>query len=166
MSLCSTTMQMPTTSQRALQRLQPLAGKRSRPLCQPIRSADLKRPELKRPEPPPAPPAPSAQASTEAPQKPMEIVPQAATGPNKAGVTVEYQREQAKRMNKYFQGTILQRQITDTTVFGWTPKNEINNGRWVMFGWMVGLLTEYATGVDFPHQLALMASYLGIADFD
>jgi len=35
-----------------------------------------------------------------------------------------------------------------------------------MFGWAVGLLTEYATGVDFPHQLALMASYLGIADFD
>jgi len=158
---------MQTTGQRALhsQRLQPLAGRRSRPLCLTVRSADLKRPELKRPEAPPTP-APSAQAPTEAPQKPMEIVPQAATGPNKAGVTVEYQREQAKRMNKYFQGTILQRQIKDTTVFGWTPKNEINNGRWVMFGWMVGLLTEYATGVDFPHQLALMASYLGIADFD
>lgn len=50
--------------------------------------------------------------------------------------------------------------------FGWTPKNEISNSRWVMFGWAVGLLTEYATGVDFPHQLALMVSYLGIVDIE
>jgi hypothetical protein len=51
-------------------------------------------------------------------------------------------------------------------VFGWTPKNEISNGRWVMFGVFVGLLTEYATGVDFPHQLSLMLSYLGIVDLE
>ena len=49
-------------------------------------------------------------------------------------------------------------------VFGWTPKNEITNGRWVMFGFAVGLLTEYATGADFIQQLKLMVSYLGIAD--
>ncbi len=30
--------------------------------------------------------------------------------------------------------------------FGWTKANEINNGRWVMFGFAVGLLTEFATG--------------------
>ena len=48
--------------------------------------------------------------------------------------------------------------------FGWTSKNEITNGRWVMFGVFVGLLTEYATGVDFINQLKLMVSYLGIAD--
>lgn len=34
-----------------------------------------------------------------------------------------------------------------------------------MFGFAVGLLTEYATGVDFPHQFGLMGSYLGITDF-
>lgn len=51
-------------------------------------------------------------------------------------------------------------------VFGWTPANEINNGRWVMMGFAIGLLTEYATGVDFPDQLALMCSYLGIVDLD
>lgn len=50
-------------------------------------------------------------------------------------------------------------------LFGWTKGNEITNGRWVMFGFAVGLLTEYATGVDFPHQFALMASYLGLTDF-
>lgn len=31
-------------------------------------------------------------------------------------------------------------------VFGWTRKNEINNGRWVMFGLLVGMMTEYSTG--------------------
>ncbi len=49
-------------------------------------------------------------------------------------------------------------------VFGWTRKNEITNGRWVMMGIGIGLLTEYATGVDFPNQFKLMLSYLGIAD--
>lgn len=48
--------------------------------------------------------------------------------------------------------------------FGWTRKNEVTNGRWVMFGIFVGLLTEYATGVDFVNQLKLLVSYLGIAD--
>lgn len=35
-----------------------------------------------------------------------------------------------------------------------------------MFGLMVGMLTEYATGVDFVHQIALMGSYLGIVETD
>ena len=51
-------------------------------------------------------------------------------------------------------------------VFGWTKKNEIGNGRWVMFGFAVGLLTEYATGVDFIDQLKMIVSFLGIADLE
>lgn len=51
-------------------------------------------------------------------------------------------------------------------VFGWTPSNEIGNGRWTMFGVFVGLLTEYATGVDFPNQIRLMLTYLGIVDVE
>jgi len=54
--------------------------------------------------------------------------------------------------------------VADQQVFGWTRKNEIGNGRWVMMGIAIGLLTELATGVSFPQQLALMVSYLGIAD--
>ena len=50
--------------------------------------------------------------------------------------------------------------------FGWTKANEISNGRWVMFGFFVGLLTEFATGVDFPHQFALMGTYTGLLDLD
>jgi hypothetical protein len=46
------------------------------------------------------------------------------------------------------------------SVFGWTPQNEITNGRWVMMGVAIGLLTEYATGVDFVNQIGLMLSYL------
>jgi hypothetical protein len=49
---------------------------------------------------------------------------------------------------------------------GWTAKNEISNGRWVMFGLLVGMLTEFATGVDFINQLKLMVTYLGIADLE
>lgn len=50
--------------------------------------------------------------------------------------------------------------------FGWTRRAEISNGRWVMFGLLVGALTEYATGVDFVDQLKLMASYSGLLDME
>ena len=49
-------------------------------------------------------------------------------------------------------------------VFGWTPRAELSNGRWVMFGLLVGLLTEYATAVNFIDQVRLTLSNLGIAD--
>merc|ERR1712100_863076 len=45
-------------------------------------------------------------------------------------------------------------------------KNEINNGRWTMFGLLVGMMTEYATGVDFIDQIKLLVNVLGIADLD
>ena len=35
-----------------------------------------------------------------------------------------------------------------------------------MFGLLVGMLTEFATGVDFIRQFKLMISYMGIADMD
>jgi hypothetical protein len=33
-----------------------------------------------------------------------------------------------------------------------------------MMGLAIGLLTEYATGVDFINQIKLIISYMGIAD--
>jgi hypothetical protein len=33
-----------------------------------------------------------------------------------------------------------------------------------MFGLLVGIMTEAATGVNFIHQIGLMISYMGIAD--
>eukprot|EP00210_Caulerpa_lentillifera_P004038 g3853.t1 len=80
-----------------------------------------------------------------------------------SATTVEYQRRQAKALVKYFESLKLQKAATEP-VFGWTLKNEIGNGRWVMFGLLVGLLTEYATGVNIVDQIKLMISNLGIAD--
>lgn len=69
-------------------------------------------------------------------------------------------------MQRYF-AQLAEAETADLSkFFGWTKANEINNGRWVMFGFAVGLLTEYATGVDFPHQFALMSTYLGILDLE
>eukprot|EP00223_Ostreococcus_mediterraneus_P001347 CAMPEP_0179726280 /NCGR_PEP_ID=MMETSP0938-20121108/6995_1 /TAXON_ID=548131 ORGANISM="Ostreococcus mediterraneus, Strain clade-D-RCC1107" /NCGR_SAMPLE_ID=MMETSP0938 /ASSEMBLY_ACC=CAM_ASM_000576 /LENGTH=161 /DNA_ID=CAMNT_0021600413 /DNA_START=202 /DNA_END=689 /DNA_ORIENTATION=+ len=80
----------------------------------------------------------------------------------KAPTTVEYQRQQAKMMVKYFKDKQYEEAVEDAQVFGFTPKNEINNGRWTMFGLLVGMLTEIATGVDFPDQINLTLSVLGI----
>merc|ERR1712093_447279 len=67
-------------------------------------------------------------------------------------------------MINYFNGIEQNRKIQDYRIVGWTPKNEITNGRWVMMGLLIGLLTEYSTGVDFVEQLKLTVSYLGIAE--
>eukprot|EP00890_Picochlorum_soloecismus_P003435 jgi/Picsp_1/4092/NSC_01602-R1_one-helix protein len=71
-------------------------------------------------------------------------------------VTIEYQRKQAKAMQQYLRDQSLEAAIEQSKVFGWTVRNEINNGRWVMMGLAIGMLTEYATGVDFINQLKLM----------
>ncbi|EIE22230.1 hypothetical protein COCSUDRAFT_66513 [Coccomyxa subellipsoidea C-169] len=83
---------------------------------------------------------------------------------SKPAVTIREQREAAKAMTQYFRDLNAAKNAEKAKVFGWTRANEIFNGRWVMFGVFVGLLTEYSTGVDFINQLKLMVSYLGIAD--
>ena len=35
-----------------------------------------------------------------------------------------------------------------------------------MFGFFVGMLTEFATGVDFPDQILQTINYLGLYDFE
>lgn len=109
----------------------------------------------------------------EAPKKPSEdeeadlqplpgVVPKEDDGTS--GVTVAWQRQQAKSLARYFEDLKLEK-ISQQPFFGWTKENEILNGRWVMFGIAVGLITEFATGVNFINQVGLMVSYLGIADF-
>ena len=78
--------------------------------------------------------------------------------------TIEFQREKAKELTKFFKQQAANAQVNDSAGVGWTSGNEILNGRMVMFGMAVGLLTELATGVDFPNQLKLTVSVLGIAD--
>ncbi|CAL5221901.1 g4168 [Coccomyxa viridis] len=88
----------------------------------------------------------------------------ASSAPAKSGPTIREQRDAAKAMSQYFKDFSAAKTAEKRQVFGWTRANEILNGRWVMFGVFVGLLTEYSTGVDFINQLKLMVSYLGIAD--
>ena len=62
-------------------------------------------------------------------------------------ITVEEQREVAKQLISYFKEQSLLQSVRSESLLGWTRANEISNGRWVMFGILVGLLTEYATYV-------------------
>lgn len=96
---------------------------------------------------------------------PSEAAASAASTPSSTGgVTIEYQRAQAKALTAYFKARKAAATAEAARTFGWTRANELLNGRWVMFGVGVGLLTEYATGVSLVDQLKLMVSYLGIAD--
>eukprot|EP00887_Chlorella_sp_A99_P007686 scaffold20.g7686.t1 len=111
---------------------------------------------------PPAPPA--AQVAAPAPEAPAHeaAAPAAAAAAAAApGVTIEFQRQQAKVMSQYFTNLKLEKTVEQSRIFGWTKKNEIGNGRWVMTGIAVGLLTEYATGVDVFNQIKLMLRQVG-----
>eukprot|EP00879_Flechtneria_rotunda_P001396 GHRR01001548.1.p1 GENE.GHRR01001548.1~~GHRR01001548.1.p1 ORF type:complete len:182 (+),score=48.77 GHRR01001548.1:80-625(+) len=133
----------------------------------------LKKPELKRPELPPkklfdeSQPQHSATKQTAAPAAPAAATSSTqAAEPSTTGVTIEWQRLRAKEMRQFFIDQKTAEQARKSQLFGWTPTNEIGNGRWAMFGVFVGLLTEYATGVDFPDQIALLLTYLGIVDVE
>ena len=45
-------------------------------------------------------------------------------------------------------------------------KNEIANGRRAMFGFTVGILTEYASGSDLVDQVKVLLSNFGIVDLE
>lgn len=57
-------------------------------------------------------------------------------------VTVEFQREKAKELVQFLREQRNQELAQESQVFGWTRRNEIGNGRWVMFGLLVGLLVR------------------------
>lgn len=88
-----------------------------------------------------------------------------AAGEVKGVVTLEYQRRIAKELQEYFR----QKKLEDEDqgpFFGFNGRNEISNGRWAMFGFSVGLLTEYATGSDLVQQLKILLSNFGVVDLD
>uniref|UniRef100_A0A803MTA7 Chlorophyll a-b binding protein, chloroplastic n=2 Tax=Chenopodium quinoa TaxID=63459 RepID=A0A803MTA7_CHEQI len=74
-------------------------------------------------------------------------------------------RAKAKELQDYFKQKKLE-EADQGPAFGFVPKNEIGNGRWAMFGFAVGMLTEYATGSDFVDQVKLILSNLGIVDLE
>uniref|UniRef100_A0A7N1A624 One-helix protein 2 n=1 Tax=Kalanchoe fedtschenkoi TaxID=63787 RepID=A0A7N1A624_KALFE len=114
-----------------------------RPVAPPLRQPAASPPQ-------PAPPAPK---------------PAAVAAVDKGVVTLEFQRQMAKELQEYFK----QKKLEEADVgpfFGFLAKNEISNGRWAMFGFAVGMLTEYATGSDFVEQVKILFSNFGILDLD
>ncbi|KAH0862758.1 hypothetical protein HID58_079969 [Brassica napus] len=79
--------------------------------------------------------------------------------------TVEFQRQKAKELQEYFKQKKLEAS-GQGPFFGFQPKNEISNGRWAMFGFAVGMLTEYATGSDLVDQVKILLSNFGIIDLE
>ncbi|PIA47819.1 hypothetical protein AQUCO_01400424v1, partial [Aquilegia coerulea] len=124
-------------------------GPLRRPVAAPLREPKL--PSLK-----PVSPSPP---STPSPTKSSSIA------NDQSVITMEFQRKMAKELQEYFRQKKLE-QAAQGPVFGWVKKNEISNGRWAMFGFAVGMLTEYATGSDFVDQMKILLSNFGIVDLE
>ncbi|KAK7279796.1 hypothetical protein RJT34_24854 [Clitoria ternatea] len=126
-------------------------GPLRRPVAPPVREPSSSSvPQPLKPSSPSQPP----------PQKPPAVV-----GDDKNVITLEFQRQKAKELQEYFKQKKLE-EADQGPLFGFIGKNEINNGRWAMFGFAVGLLTEYATGSDFVDQVKILLSNFGIVDLE
>uniref|UniRef100_A0A0E0JKK9 Uncharacterized protein n=1 Tax=Oryza punctata TaxID=4537 RepID=A0A0E0JKK9_ORYPU len=139
------------------------------PLSPPPKTPTLSTPPtLSQPPTPVKPAAPSSSSpppSQDSEPKPV-VAPVAVAAPAAAGsVTLEYQRKVAKDLQDYFKQKKLD-EADQGPFFGFLGKNEIANGRWAMFGFAVGMLTEYATGSDFVQQVKILLSNFGIVDLD
>ncbi|KAI3464695.1 hypothetical protein Pfo_021358 [Paulownia fortunei] len=128
------------------------------PLRRPVAPAPVK-PVPPSPSPPTSPPAASPPPS--APLKPVAV----AAVEDKSVITLEFQRQKAKELQEYFKLKKLE-EADQGPFFGFIGKNEISNGRWAMFGFAVGMLTEYATGSDFVDQVKILLSNFGIVDLE
>ncbi|KAG5612408.1 hypothetical protein H5410_023689 [Solanum commersonii] len=121
----------------------------------------LRRPMVQPPTPvKPTPPSPPS-SSSPPPSAPSKQV--AVEGKNV--ITMEFQRQKAKELQEYFKQKKLE-EANQGPFFGFIGKNEISNGRWAMFGFAVGMLTEYATGSDFVDQVKILLSNFGILDLE
>ncbi|KDP36565.1 hypothetical protein JCGZ_08332 [Jatropha curcas] len=121
-------------------------------------------PPLREPSPPspPSPPLKPVPPST----VPPPPKPAAKVGlDDKNVITLEFQRQKAKELQEYFKQKKLE-ESDRGPFFGFVGKNEITNGRWAMFGFAVGMLTEYATGSDFVDQVKILLSNFGIIDLE
>ncbi|XP_014514359.1 light-harvesting complex-like protein OHP2, chloroplastic isoform X1 [Vigna radiata var. radiata] len=125
-------------------------GPLRRPVSPPVREPSSTIPQPLKPSPPSQPPL----------QNPAPVV-----GDDTNVITLEFQRQKAKELQEYFKKKKLE-EADQGPFFGFIGKNEISNGRWAMFGFAVGLLTEYATGSDFVDQIKILLSNFGIVDLE
>ncbi|XP_061345169.1 light-harvesting complex-like protein OHP2, chloroplastic [Gastrolobium bilobum] len=129
-------------------------GPLRRPVAPPLREPS----QPLKPSPPSQPPPQSTVVPS--PQKEASVV-----GDDKNVITLEFQRQKAKELQEYFKQKKLE-EADQGPFFGFIGKNEIGNGRWAMFGFAVGMLTEYATGSDFVDQVKILFSNFGIIDLE
>ncbi|KAI3672378.1 hypothetical protein L6452_38464 [Arctium lappa] len=125
----------------------------------PLRRPSIATPPA-RPAAPPTPPPSNSVSSPPPPPPPDTMV----VGQNV--VTMEFQRQKAKELQEYFKQKKVEDAANRGPFFGFIAKNEISNGRWAMFGFAVGMLTEYATGSDFVDQVKILLSNFGIVDLE
>ncbi|KGN46119.1 light-harvesting complex-like protein OHP2, chloroplastic [Cucumis sativus] len=134
----------------------------SKPFLFTIRSSQTEGP-LRRPSAPslrdPSPPSPPSLTP------PLKPTPPPQSPPSDNVITLEFQRLKAKELQEYFKQKKLD-EADQGPFFGFIGKNEISNGRWAMFGFAVGLLTEYATGSNFVDQVKILLSNFGIIDLE
>ncbi|KAL0432302.1 UNVERIFIED_CONTAM: Light-harvesting complex-like protein OHP2, chloroplastic [Sesamum latifolium] len=129
------------------------------PLRRPVAPAPVK------PVPPSPPPSTSPPTSSPPPSAPPKPAAAAVAVGDKGVITLEFQRQKAKELQEYFKQKKLE-EANQGPFFGFIGKNEISNGRWAMFGFAVGMLTEYATGSDFVDQVKILLSNFGILDLE
>ncbi|XP_059630363.1 light-harvesting complex-like protein OHP2, chloroplastic [Cornus florida] len=136
----------------------------SKPSIVTIRSSQtegpLRRPVASPPSLKPVPPSPPSPPSSSPPPPPPPKMLE-----DKSVITLEFQRQKAKELQEYFKQKKLE-EADQGPFFGFIGKNEISNGRWAMFGFAVGMLTEYATGSDFVDQVKILLSNFGIVDLE
>ncbi|WMV57255.1 hypothetical protein MTR67_050640 [Solanum verrucosum] len=113
------------------------------------------------PSPPKPTTIPPPIITTSAPPKPVTVT----TSEGKNVITLEFQRQKAKELQGYFKQKKLE-EANQGPFFGFIAMNEISNGRWAMFGFAVGMLTEYATGSDFVDQVKILLSNFGVVDLE
>ncbi|KAJ9166835.1 hypothetical protein P3X46_021532 [Hevea brasiliensis] len=131
------------------------------PIRRPV-APPLREPSPPSPSPPLKPVPPSSPSSTVVP--PPKPAAQVALE-DKNVITLEFQRQKGKELQEYFKQKKLE-ESDEGPFFGFLSKNEIANGRWAMFGFAVGMLTEYATGSDFVDQVKILLSNFGIIDLE
>ncbi|CAN4081203.1 unnamed protein product [Withania somnifera] len=118
--------------------------------------------------PTPVKPVPPSPPSSSSPPLPPTAPPKQVAMPaveSKNVITMEFQRQKAKELQEYFKQKKLE-EANQGPFFGFIGKNEISNGRWAMFGFAVGMLTQYATGSDFVDQVKILLSNFGILDLE
>ena len=96
------------------------------------------------PLPPPLPPSFLLAAPEERPPNPLAPLNE---------IELSEQRTELTKLEEKWRRVREDEEYNAARLLGWTKQAEMYNGRFAMFFLVVGLLTEYWTGVTFPGQI-------------